>query len=348
MNRFVSRPGLFPSTILLLCFVVFTSQPVRAHPAAEEMAAAANNFLAALNPEQRAKAVYEMKDEERFDWHFIPKARKGLPIKEMTPSQRNLAHALLSTGLSQSGYVKATTIMSLEQVLYDMEKQAGPTRDAELYYFTVFGAPGKAAWGWRVEGHHVSLNFTVAGSEVLAVTPSFMGSNPGEIREGPRKGLRVLGAEEDSARQLVKSLDEGQLKTALVTNVAPREIITSNDRKAHSLEPVGIAMGALTQKQKDMLIDVLKEYVYRYRTEVADADLKKIRADGEEKIHFAWAGGLEFGQPHYYRIQGPGFLMEYDNTQNNANHIHAVWRDLRNDFGEDLLREHYEKVAHDK
>ena len=245
MNRFVSRPGLFPSTILLLCFVVFTSQPVRAHPAAEEMAAAANNFLAALNPEQHAKAVYEMKDEERFDWHFIPKARKGLPIKEMTPSQRNLAHALLSTGLSQSGYVKATTIMSLEQVLYDMEKQAGPTRDAELYYFTVFGAPGKAAWGWRVEGHHVSLNFTVAGSEVLAVTPSFMGSNAGEIREGPRKGLRVLGAEEDSARQLVKSLDEGQLKTALVTNVAPREIITSNDRKAHSLEPAGIAMGAL-------------------------------------------------------------------------------------------------------
>jgi hypothetical protein len=335
------------SQLFLFCLVL-SSLPLQAHPPAEEMAAAANNLLAALNPEQRAKAVYEMNNEERFDWHFVPKVRKGLPIKEMTPSQRNLAHALLSTGLSQSGYVKATTIMSLEQVLYDMEQQKGPVRDAELYYFTIFGLPGKSAWGWRVEGHHVSLNFTVEGSQVLAVTPSFLGSNPGEIREGPRKGLRVLGAEEDLARKLVKSLDEGQLKTALVSKDAPREVITSNDRKAHNLDPVGIAMGALTGKQKDMLIDVLKEYVYRYRTEVAEADLKKIRAEGEKKIYFAWAGGLDVGQPHYYRIQGPSFLMEYDNTQNNANHIHAVWRELPNDFGEDLLRQHYDKVAHDK
>src|SRR5438874_615628 len=183
-----------------------------AHTPAEEMAGAANNFLAALTPEQRGKAVYELKDEERFDWHFIPKPRKGLPVKEMSPAQRNLAHALLSTGLSQQGYAKAATIMSLEQVLFDLEKK-GPTRDAELYFFTIFGAPGNTAWGWRLEGHHISLNFTVAGGRVLAVTPSFMGANPGEVREGPRKGLRVLGAEEDLARRLVKSLDAGQLKT---------------------------------------------------------------------------------------------------------------------------------------
>src|SRR5437660_3786745 len=169
---------------------------VLGHTPAEEMAGAANNFLAALNADQKGKAVYEMKDEERFDWHFIPKPRKGLPVKEMIPAQRNLAHALLSTGLSQQGYLKAATIMSLEQVLFDLEKQKGPARDAEMYFFTIFGTPGNSAWGWRVEGHHISLNFTVEGGNVLAVTPSFLGANPAQVREGPRKGLRVLGSEE--------------------------------------------------------------------------------------------------------------------------------------------------------
>jgi hypothetical protein len=319
-----------------------------AHTPGEEMAGAANNFLAALTSDQRAKAVFEFKDEERFDWHFIPKPRKGLPIKEMTPAQRNLAHALLSTGLSQRGYAKAATIMSLEQVLFDIEKQKGPVRDAEVYYFTVFGTPGNQAWGWRVEGHHLSLNFALGGNEVLAVTPSFMGANPGEVREGPRKGLRVLGAEEDLARQLVKSLDAGLLKTALIGTNAPREIITSNDRKVKNLEPLGVAMSALTQPQKELLISVIKEYVFRYRNEIAESDIKRIKDAGDDQIHFAWAGGLDLGQPHYYRVQGPTFLMEYDNTQNNANHVHAVWRDLQHDFGGDLLREHYDQVPHSK
>jgi hypothetical protein len=332
----------------LFLILLLLASPALAHTPAEEMAGAANNFLAALSPDQRAKAVYEMKDEERFDWHFIPKPRKGLPIKEMTPAQRNLAHALLGTGLSQRGYAKAATIMSLEQVLFDLEKQKGPVRDAEVYYFTIFGSPGNSAWGWRVEGHHISLNFTVGGNQVLAVTPSFLGANPGGIREGPRKGLRVLGVEEDLARQLVKSLDASQLKTALISNVAPREIITSNDRKAKTLEPLGVAMSALTQPQKDLLVSVLKEYVYRYRNEIAEPNLQKILQAGDGQIHFAWAGGLELGQPHYYRIQGPAFLMEYDNTQNNANHVHTVWRDLQNDFGGDPLREHYDQVPHPK
>jgi len=350
MSRFtINRPlGVHPLGCFsaLLASLLLSASSALAHTPAEEMAGAANNFLAALNADQRAKAVYEIKDEERFDWHFIPKPRKGLPIKEMSPAQRNLAHALLSTGLSQRGYAKAATIMSLEQVLFDLEKQKGPARDAEVYYFTVFGAPGNSAWGWRVEGHHISLNFTVAGSRVLAVTPSFMGANPGEIREGPRKGLRVLGAEEDLARQLVKSLDAGQLKTALIGTDAPCEIITGNDRKAKNLEPLGVAMSALTQPQKDLLLSVVKEYVFRYRNEIAEPDLQRIRQAGDEKLHFAWAGGLELGQPHYYRIQGPTFLMEYDNTQNNANHVHTVWRDLQNDFGGDPLREHYDQVPH--
>src|SRR5437899_867666 len=330
--------------ILLLCFHSFHAL---AHSPAEEMAESANNFLAALAPEQRAKAVFEFKDGQRFDWHFVPKARKGLSLKEMNSPQRLLAHALLSTGLSQRGYMKATTIMSLEQILYDLEDKA-PHRDADLYFVTIFGSPGNTVWGWRVEGHHLSLNFTLEGDQVLAVTPSFFGANPAKILSGPRKGLRALGSEEDLARQLVSSLSADQRKAGIITNIAPRDIITGADRKARALEPMGIASAKLNPKQRELLLSLLKEYVFRYRTEIAEADLKNIRQAGEEKIYFAWAGGLEPGQGHYYRIQGPTFLMEYDNTQDNANHIHTVWRDLLNDFGEDLLRKHYDQVPHPK
>jgi len=321
--------------------------PALAHTPAEEMAAAANNLIAALSPEQQAKAIFEWKDEERFDWHFIPKPRKGLPLGEMTSSQRMLAQALLGSGLSSRGLAKATTIISLEQVLFDIENKA-PNRNSDFYYVSIFGKPGKDAWGWRLEGHHVSLNFTVQGDQVAATTPSFFGANPAQVRVGPRKGLRVLAAEEDLGREFVKSLDAEQLKVALYTNDAPREIITGNSRKANALEPMGILAAKLSSEQKKLLLTLLKEYVYRYRSEIADTELKHIRDAGEDKISFAWAGGIESGQPHYYRIQGPTFLMEYDDTQNDANHIHAVWRNLQNDFGEDLLRAHYDQTPHQK
>jgi hypothetical protein len=338
-------PGsLGPSLLTLLCLRFLLLSALAISPA-REMTDAAQNFLAALTPDQRAKALFEFKHDERYDWHFIPKPRKGLPIKEMTSPQRLLAHALLSSGLSQRGYMKATTIMSLEEILYELEKQA-PNRDAELYYVTVFGQPGSAPWGWRVEGHHLSLNFTVAGDEVLAVTPSFMGANPAKILSGPRQGLRVLGGEEDLARQLVTSLNSDQRQIALITNVAPRDIITGADRKAKALEPMGIAGSSLTQRQRELLARLLREYVFRCRPEITEPVSKAI--EDVDNIHFAWAGGLEPGQGHYYRIQGPTFLMEYDNTQNGANHIHTVWRDLANDFGEDLLRKHYDQVSHPK
>src|SRR5262249_22182822 len=182
-----------------------------------EMAQAANHFLAALSPEQRAKATFDFKDDERANWHFIPKARKGLPFKELTPAQRPLAFALLSTGLSQAGYAKATTIMSLEQVLGELEGSKAPfARDPEMYYLTVFGTPGEK-WGWRVEGHHLSVNFTLARGQEIADTPSFLGANPAEVRKGPRQGLRVLAAEEDLARKLVKSFDTEQRQVAVMS-----------------------------------------------------------------------------------------------------------------------------------
>ena len=341
------RPNALRLSAGLLLSLQLSAIPVLADSPAREMAEAANNFLAALTPEQKGKAVFDFKDDQRFDWHFVPKPRKGLSLQEMTSPQRLLAHALLSSGLSQRGYMKAATIMSLEQILYDLEDKA-PHRNADLYFVTVFGQPGKASWGWRVEGHHLSLNFSLDGDRVLSVTPSFFGANPAEIQSGPRKGLRVLGGEEDLARQLVKSLSADQRKLAIISTDAPRDIITGADRKARVLEPLGIATAALTPPQRELLFALLREYVFRCRAEIADADLKAIKEAGEQKIHFAWAGGLEPGQGHYYRLQGPTFLMEYDNTQNNANHIHSVWRDRQNDFGEDLLRKHYEQTTHPK
>jgi len=319
----------------------------RAHSPAQEMAQAATNFLGALTPEQRAKAVYDFKDDERFDWHFIPKPRKGIPFKDLNAAQTGLAQALLKSALSQQGYQKASTIISLEKVLFAVEKQSGPTRDSDLYFLTIFGKPGAEPWGWRLEGHHLSLNFAVQGDQVLADTPSFFGANPARVQDGPRKGLRALAPEEDLARELVKSLDAEQRKTAILTTAAPRDIVTGNSRKAKLLEPVGISAGVLTPEQKQMLMKLVKEYVSRYRSELAESDLKKMVQAGEDKLQFAWAGEIEPGAGHYYRVQGPTFLLEYDNTQNNANHVHTVWRDLQNDFGDDLLRQHYEKVHHE-
>src|SRR2546428_2587127 len=342
----------FPTLLLFSQLAVLSA---RAHSAAdaqvviEEMTAAANNLLATLSAEQAAKATYALNDNERFNWHFIPRERKGLPLKEMTPEQKHLAHALLSTALSHRGYLKASTIMSLEQVLRDIEQGRGPTRDPELYFVTIFGKPDpRGTWGWRVEGHHLALNFMLVDGKEISVTPSFLGSNPGEIREGPRKGLRVLGAEEDLARQLVRSLNDEQKKVAIYTNSAPREIITGNDRKAKALTPMGISAAKLNKAQTELLWQVIKEYVYRDRPELADLDLKRIEKGGAKNLYFAWAGSIEPKEGHYYRVQGPTFLLEYDNTQNNANHIHAVWRDFEHDFGEDLLRQHYESAPHEK
>src|SRR5438067_390572 len=221
----------YPTFIAAVVFLTFRLLSPAAlgsgSSAGHDMADAAKNFLASLDPEQKARATYQFKDDERFDWHYVPKARKGLPFKEMTSPQRLLAHALLNSALSQRGYMKATTIMSLEQILYEVENKS-PNRDADRYFVTIFGTPGNSTWGWRVEGHHLSLNFSLAGDRILAVTPSFFGANPAQIKSGPRQGLRVLGGEEDLARKLVTSLNEEQRKIAVITNSAPSEIITGN------------------------------------------------------------------------------------------------------------------------
>ncbi|MEW5976680.1 MAG: DUF3500 domain-containing protein [Acidobacteriota bacterium] len=319
--------------------------------AAEEMAAAAKSFLDSLSSEQRARTLLEFEDDERMNWHFIPDSmwpRKGITFKELDPAQRHLAYALLSTGLSQRGYVKATTIMSLEAILKELEKGTGPVRDPELYHFTIFNEPSpNRNWGWRVEGHHISLNFTLVHGKMVATVPTFLGSNPAEVKSGPRQGLRVLAREEDLARDLLLSLDETQRRTAILEGEVPKDIITGHDRKAQPGDPVGLPVSKMNPKQKDQLLALLKEYARNLPEELAAAQIEKLQQAGIDRIHFAWAGPLERGHPHYYRVQGPTFVVEYDNTQNNANHIHTVWRSLEGDWGLDLLKLHYD-ASHQK
>jgi hypothetical protein len=319
---------------------------------AAEMASAAKIFLDALTPEQRMKAMMKFEDQERMRWHYIPDSmwpRKGIPFKDLDSAQRKLAHAFLSTGLSHRGYLKATTIMSLEAILKELEQGKGPVRDPDLYFFSIFGEPlATQSWGWRVEGHHLSLNFTVAHGQLLATAPTFFGSNPAEVKSGPRQGLRVLAREEDLARELLQALDAKQRSVAVIDTKAPDEIATGHAVKVEPGNPVGLPASQMNQSQQAQLVTLLEEYARNLPDEQSAAELKKLQDAGVDKIHFAWAGGLNRGDRHYYRVQGPTFLVEYDNTQNDANHIHSVWRAYDGDFGLDLLRLHYQQDHHAK
>jgi hypothetical protein len=306
------------------------------------MAESANRFLASLTPEQKTKATFAFEDAERVNWAFVPQERKGLPLREMTMFQKQLAYALLNAGLSQTGFAKAVTIMSLDDVLRIMEKDSGERRNPEKYYFSIFGTPSdKGTWGYRVEGHHCSQNYTVVNGRVLDA-PSFFGANPAEVREGPRAGLRVLAQEEDLGREVIQSLDETQRKTAIVDAKAPGEILTSNSRQAALKgQPSGISASKMTGQQYEKLLNLLEMYASNMPDQIAQYREEQIKKAGKN-IYFAWAGGINKNDPHYYRVQAPAFLIEYDDTQNNANHIHTVWRDFTGDFGEDLLKQHYQ------
>jgi hypothetical protein len=320
------------------------------------MTTAAKAFLASLEEGQKGKATFKFNDEERLFWHFIPtddipkrynKPRMGLILAEMTPHQKHLATAMLAAGLSQSGMIKAVSVMSLEDVLRILEKDTIGRRNPEKYHFSVFGEPSDTGtWSYRIEGHHLSLHFTVVSGK-LAGSPTFFGANPHEIRQGPRSGLRVLAQEEDLARALVQSLTPEQQKTAIVDKEAYRDILTEASRKAALKgQPNGISVSKLNAKQREMLNDLVGVYISNVTPEIAAARQAQLKAAGNN-IYFAWAGGINKGDPHYYRVAAPAFLIEYDNTQNGANHSHTVWRDYEGDFGLDLLGEHYQ-TSHKK
>ena len=331
---------------LALMAVGMDSRASEADEVSAGMATAANAFLGTLDQAQRAKVQLAFDSDERFNWFYIPKDREGLPLKQMGPAQQKAALALVEKGLSQKGFSKAEAIRHLDTVLAEMEKDP-VRRDIEKYYLTIFGEPSATGtWGMRWEGHHVSLHWTVVRGTAIATTPQFFGSNPAEVREGPKKGQRALAAEEDLGRALVTALTAAQRTVAVVAPEAPSDILTTNTRKAAIQANTGLAYADMTAEQRGMLLALITEYADAQPKKLAQERIARLRAAGLDGIKFAWMGGIEKGALHYYRVQGPTFLIEYDCVQNGGNHIHAVWRDFDGDFGLDLLEQHYKKSAH--
>lgn len=376
-----------PVMIRLLFFCLFAGHcvaqsvaPARSASASQrvrnEMREAALAFLSSLTAEQRKQATFAFDDAERFNWHFVPRERKGLPLKQMTPDQRRVAMAMLKTGLSEQGYERATAIIDMENVLrvIDNRPPNDTYRDPENYSFTVFGDPASnEPWSWRIEGHHLSLQFMSltapsGGGRIMAQTPTFFGSNPGVLRydttmadkrmrdprvnDLPQKGRQIFKRETEQAFALLNSLTPEQRKQAVLADVAYPEIVTSNKRTASLERMDGVKLGDMNAQQRTLFLDLLKTYLANYRITLANQQMDKLEKNGLNELRFAWAGDLtpELGQGKgwYYRIHGPTILIEYDNTQTNANHIHTVVRDLTNDFGEDVLQEHYRASRHAK
>jgi hypothetical protein len=310
------------------------------------MAGAALALLGALPAETRRHAVFALEDKERLDWHYIPRRRAGVPFKDMPAAGRAAAHELMRASLSAVGYGKAVGIIRLEEVLRRLET-FGLMRDPDNYAFTVFGNPGPStAWGWRVEGHHLSLNFTLVPGRPVAMTPAFFGANPADVPSGPEKGRRVLAAEQDLGRALARSLSDPQRARGVIAAQSLGDIVSSPGRADSLATPTGLALSDMTGEQRTQALRLIEEYARNMRGELAEQELARMRQAGPELIRFAWAGPLEPGKPHYYRLHGPTLLIEYDNTQNDANHIHSVWHDPRRDFGLDLLKAHYDRGHH--
>lgn len=359
------------------------------------MADAARAWLDSLDDAQRKAAELPWpSDEERHRWYYTPTDHGGLPLAAMRPAQQQLAMRLVATGLSRPGYVTVSTIMGLENTLDELEgwrvdwgRERG--RDPQLYWLRVFGDPGTGEpWSWRFGGHHVSVHHVIIDGRVQASTPCFFGANPAK---SPLLGghlLRPLGAAEDLARDLVRSLDDEQAARALLTAVAPADLVGGNRphisdgdlplslpeiwrgrftdsrliQQAESMhrgrgeaagalpqhyEAVrlttaakGVPAAALSAAQRDQLRALLHVFLDRIPDELAGREAAKFAGDKLRDVHFAWAGGTEPGQPHYYRLQGPRLLAEYDNTQDEANHVHSVWRDPDGDFADDVLARH--------
>jgi hypothetical protein len=321
--------------------------------AAGEITAVVRAWLDGLDDGQRVQATFPFDTRERFVWAYTPGTREGLALRDMRPDQREAAHAIVRVSLSNRTAGEVASVIALESVLGEVERAAGrggwQRRDPELYWFGVFGEPDpRTPWSWRVGGHHVAVHITVADGEVLGTTPSFLGANPAVVPSGPQRGFRALAGEEGFARSLLSNMTPAERTAAIVSDRAPAEILTENAPRADATNvPRGVRHADLQRLQQADLERLIRLYVDRVRPDVADWQWRRIVADGLGEVTFAWAGSEEPGRGHYYAIRGPRFLIEYDNTQNGANHIHAVWRDLDNDWGEDLLRAHLAGARHD-
>ncbi|MFK7821957.1 MAG: DUF3500 domain-containing protein, partial [Planctomycetaceae bacterium] len=295
-------------------------------------------LLASLNAEQKKICSFKFDDPERLNWHFIPRERKGVAFRGLEGDAFISGRSLLSAGLSGSGYEQVLKVMSLEEVLYLIEGgEEGKRRDRRhphKYHISIFGTPGKnAKWGWRVEGHHLSLNYVIKNNQFVASTPEFLGANPGQISAGPGRLLRVLGEREDLGRQILKLCNDDQKKVLWISEKAPGEIRTPGEPQPKVGKPEGLAFAKMTKQQQDVFRKLLRTYLLVTPPEIMKKRLKAIEAGGIGNLHFAWWGGPELNQPHHYRIQGPTFIVEYNNVQNDANHVHSIWRNVAGDFG---------------
>lgn len=315
-------------------------------PEARDLIEKTKAFLAILEAGQRAQLVMPFDSDERMNWTYVPADRKGLSLKAMNAAQHKAALRLLQVALSAGGYRKAETIRALEPILGALENN-NPMRDERLYYFTIFGTPSPVEpWGLRYEGHHISLNWMMLGGNLVADTPQFFGANPARVPTGPSAGLRALAAEEDLGRALLDSLDEAQKKEAVLSTTALPDIQTGVQRRVSIAENRGLPYSRLRPSQRAMLWALIRQHANAQSDTVARRRLARIRKAGLQNIRFAWMGALLAGRRHYYRVQGPTFLIEYGNTSDDGNHVHTVWRDFKNDFGADLLGEHLKAAPH--
>jgi hypothetical protein len=320
------------------------------------MTDAAQRYLAALDHPRRAATRFAFEDQERYRWNYRPDGfewggrtfwHEGLRLVNMTNAQQEAALRLLQAGLSEQGAGRARAIMELERSLRETERVTTwvphVVRDPQLYAFAIFGEPGgDAPWAWRAGGHHLGLHFTIVERELVAPTPLFFGANPAEVRHGPEQGLRTLPEEEELGRALLRGLEPERRRLAVVSPTAPGDILTDAYRGVNpAVPPRGLAFAAMSGDERERLATLIRLYVDRTAQEIAEAQWRKIEQAGLETITFAWAGGDGPNEGHYYAVKGPTFLIEYDKTQDGANHIHSVWRDFTNDWGEDLLAAHY-------
>ncbi len=344
--------GLFPAVVAVALLGCGAQPPPHTGGASgydtSALAVTARTFLSTLNDRQRAVASFPFDDPERTRWAYVPQKRAGIPLQAMDAEQRGAAFGVLGTGLSERGTRLARGIIELEGTLRVLEGSLwGARRDPELYYLALFVGPGGAQpWGWRFEGHHLSVNVTDLGPHGQIVAPLFMGANPARVPSGPQEGSRLLAAEEDLAFELLHMLDPRQRARATIAAQTFGDILTRNDPRVGAVAFAGLPAAEMTIAQQRQLRRLLELYAGRMADSSAYRQLQRIENAGFERLHFAWAGAHQPREPHYYRIHGPTVLVEYDNSQSDANHIHTVWRDLENDFGGDLLRRHYARQPH--
>jgi hypothetical protein len=312
--------------------------------AGSQMTTAADKFVNSLSDDQKKTALFTFDDKERINYHFVPlqdkdkkPTRNGLRLEEMTPAQKAAALELLRWGTSESGYQSAVTIMSLESILGDLEKVKNNVRNPQWYFFSVFGKPSKTGkWGWRVEGHHLSLNFTLENGKIISASPAIFGANPAVVTRGERLGLRAI-PESEVAVDLFELLDADQRKVALQKEQFKE--IQQAVAKPDLAEPVGLPASKMNERQRGVLMNLVQGYANRLTREIADTELAAVKNAGIDKIYFAFARDeSKPGKPYTYRVQGPTFVIEFLNVQadgadNPANHIHSGWRNPLGDFG---------------